>query len=91
MKNNVATFNDSDTSRIIEMAWEDRTPFEAIEKLYGLSERDVIAFMRKNIKRQTFNVWRKRMAGRKTVHLALRDKTVSRGYCSTQYKIKSKR
>lgn len=91
MNNKLENFNDSDASRIIEMAWEDRTPFEAIENLYGLNESQVIAFMRKNIKRQTFKVWRQRMAGRKTVHAALRDKTVSRGYCATQYKIKSKR
>ncbi len=87
----VMDFNDSDASRIIEMAWEDRTPFEAIETTYHLSESDVIKFMRKHIKRQSFKLWRQRMAGRKTVHNALRAKAVSRGYCATQYKIKSSR
>lgn len=43
------TFSSEDTSRIIEMAWEDRTPFEAIETLYGLAEPDVIRFMRAHL------------------------------------------
>lgn len=83
---NTSTFSDEDTSRIIEMAWEDRTPFEAIERLYGLSEPEVIKLMRANIKRKTFNNWRSRVSGRKTKHLKLRSKDVSRGYCPTQYK-----
>jgi uncharacterized protein (TIGR03643 family) len=80
-----------DKSRVIEMAWEDRTPFEAIEKLYGLSEPEVIALMRASIKRKTFNNWRERVSGRKTKHLKLRSKDVSRGYCATQYKAVRKR
>ncbi|GAA0858937.1 TIGR03643 family protein [Aliiglaciecola litoralis] len=78
-------------SRIIEMAWEDRTPFEAIENLYGVSEPAVIDIMRANLKRKTFNNWRKRVNGRKTKHLKLRPDEVSRGYCPTQYKVVSKR
>ncbi|MFW8591373.1 TIGR03643 family protein [Glaciecola sp. 2405UD65-10] len=80
-----------DTSRIIEMAWEDRTPFEAIERLYGFSESQVINLMRSNIKRKTFNNWRARVTGRKTKHSKLRSPDVSRGYCATQYKPVRKR
>ena len=54
--------------RIIEMCWEDRTPFEAIEYQFGLKEKDAIKIMRKNLKRNTFKVWRKRVNGRKTKH-----------------------
>jgi uncharacterized protein (TIGR03643 family) len=79
---------DQTTSRIIEMAWEDRTPFEAIETLYGLSEPEVIQLMRTNLKHKTFKNWRQRVSGRKTKHLKLRDPAVSRGYCPTQYKTK---
>lgn len=79
------------TSRIIEMAWEDRTPFEAIEALFGLSEKEVIKLMRANLKRKTFNNWRARVSGRNTKHLALRSKDVNRGYCPTQYKAVRKR
>lgn len=80
-----------DISRIIEMAWEDRTPFEAIEALYGVSEPEVIALMRENLKRKTFNNWRQRVSGRKTKHIKLRPKGVERGYCPTQYKAVRKR
>ncbi|WP_018624445.1 TIGR03643 family protein [Kangiella aquimarina] len=76
----------SDVSRIIEMAWEDRTPFEAIETLYGLSEQSVIELMRKELKPSSFRLWRKRVSGRKTKHLKLRSPEVERGYCPTQYK-----
>lgn len=73
------------------MAWEDRTPFEAIEDLYGLSEPQVIELMRQSLKRKTFNNWRARVSGRQTKHLKLRDPAVSRGYCKTQYKPVRKR
>ncbi|WP_083539391.1 TIGR03643 family protein [Enterovibrio coralii] len=79
-------FSDEDTSRIIEMAWEDRTPFEAIEGLYGLSESEVITLMRRELKRSSFKLWRKRVSGRATKHLKLRHPDISRGYCPTQYK-----
>ncbi len=81
-----SAFNEEDTSRIIEMAWEDRTPFEAIEKLYGLNESAVIQIMRNQLKTKNFRVWRKRVTGRSTKHLSLRSPDVSRGYCPTQYK-----
>ena len=54
--------------RIIEMAWEDRTPFEAIEYQFGLKENDVRKIMRDNLKRSSFELWRKRVKGRKTKH-----------------------
>ena len=78
--------NPEDESRIIEMAWEDRTPFEAIESLYGLSEKEVIRFMRRSLKQGSFRLWRQRVSGRKTKHRKLRSPEVDRGYCPTQYK-----
>ncbi len=80
------TFSESDLSRIIEMAWEDRTPFEAIEINYGLNESAVVALMRRNMKPSSFRMWRKRMAGRVTKHAALRSPDVTRAHCPTQYK-----
>ncbi|KPQ00201.1 TIGR03643 family protein [Marinobacter sp. HL-58] len=82
----MVSFSESDLSRIIEMAWEDRTPFEAIESLYGLQEKDVITLMRRELKPGSFRLWRKRVSGRRTKHRALRPPGVSRGYCPTQYK-----
>jgi uncharacterized protein (TIGR03643 family) len=73
-------------SRVIEMAWEDRTPFEAIHSQFGLSEAQVIALMRRSLKAGSFKLWRARVSGRQTKHLQLRDPNVSRGYCPTQYK-----
>ena len=57
-----------DVDRIIEMAWEDRTPFEAIYYQFGLKENDVRKIMRENLKRSSFELWRKRVKGRKTKH-----------------------
>ena len=80
--------SDSEISRLIEMAWEDRTPFEAIEKSFGLSEAKVIDLMRHELKRGSFELWRKRVTGRATKHVALRSEFVDRAYCPTQYKHK---
>lgn len=74
------------TSRVIEMAWEDRTPFDAIKVSFGLFESDVIALMRKELKRSSFALWRERVTGRATKHVALRSQSVQRAYCSSQYK-----
>ena len=82
------TLSESDKSRLIEMAWEDRTPFDAIEKSFGLSEAQVIQLMRYELKRGSFELWRKRVTGRTTKHVALRNKLVDRAYCPTQYKNK---
>lgn len=77
-------------SRVIEMAWEDRTPFEAIELNYGLSENEVIKLMGSTLKPASFRAWRKRVSGRKTKHLQLRSPEIERGYCPTQYKQRSR-
>jgi len=82
------TLSEPDLSRLIEMAWEDRTPFDAIEKIFGLGEPQVIAIMRKELKRSSFELWRKRVTGRATKHVALRGENVTRAYCPTQYKNK---
>ncbi len=57
-----------DISRIIEMAWEDEVPFEAIRIQYGLKEEEVIALMRNQLKHSSFKMWRRRVNGRKTKH-----------------------
>ena len=69
---------DADISRIVEMAWEDRTSFDAIEAQFGLNESAVIVLMRSHMKRSSFRMWRKRMAGRVTKHEALRSPDVDR-------------
>ena len=66
----MTTLLSEDLDRIIEMAWEDRTPFEAIEFQFGLSESQVIALMRQQMKASSFKLWRKRVSGRKTKHAA---------------------
>jgi uncharacterized protein (TIGR03643 family) len=73
-----------DIDRIIEMAWEDRTTFEAIEAQFGLIEKEVIALMRKEMKASSFNMWRKRTNGRSTKHAALRNNVTGRFKCSLQ-------
>jgi uncharacterized protein (TIGR03643 family) len=70
--------------RIIEMAWEDRTPFEAIQFQFGLSETQVIALMRNQLGSGGFKRWRKRVTGRKTKHAASRNKEISRFKCERQ-------
>ena len=62
-----------DIDRVIEMCWEDRTPFEAIEYQFGLKEDEAIKIMRDNLKPKSFKVWRKRVSGRKTKHMELKD------------------
>ena len=63
--------------RVIEMAWEDRTPFEAIHSQFALDEGAVIALMRKELKAGSFRLWRERVRGRTTKHAALRPATMS--------------
>lgn len=70
--------------RIMEMAWEDRTPFAAIETQFGLSEKQVIALMRQEMKPSSFKMWRKRVTGRKTKHLSKRDFVAGRFRCPEQ-------
>ena len=62
------SFNSTDVDRIIEMAWEDRTPFEAISFQFDIKEKEVIAIMRSNLKDSSFKLWRKRVSGRKLKH-----------------------
>ncbi len=62
--------NSADIDRIIEMAWEDRTPFDAIMRQFLLTEQDVIELMRKEMKLSSFKMWRKRVQGRSTKHMA---------------------
>ena len=59
--------------RIIEMAWEDRTPFEAINYQFGITEKDTIEIMRREMKPRSFKMWRKRVQGRTTKHAKLRE------------------
>ncbi|MEJ6080818.1 TIGR03643 family protein [Vibrio sp. 1-Bac 57] len=82
----MTVFSESEESRVIEMAWEDRTPFEAIKQEFGLDEQGVIKLMRNKMKSGSFKLWRRRVSGRKSKHLKLRSPEISRAYCPTQYK-----
>ena len=62
-------FTQEEIDRIIEMAWEDRTPFKAIEFQFGLKENGVRRIMRNNLKKSSFQMWRERVKGRKTKHI----------------------
>ena len=74
--------------RIIEMAWEDRTPFEAIKSQFDLTESDVISLMRRELKRSSFNLWRKRVnRGKSQKHLNKRNSGISRFKCTLQRSI----
>ncbi len=82
MKNNLS---DKEIDRIIEMAWEDRTPFEAITFQFGIPESEVIVLMRKELKRSSFNLWRKRVnTGVSQKHLKKRNPEIDRFKCSRQ-------
>ena len=80
-----------DIDRIIEMAWEDRTTFEAIEVQFGLSEKEVIELMRRETKGSSFRMWRKRTSGRSTKHSAIRGVNVTRFKCTRQKAISQNR
>jgi uncharacterized protein (TIGR03643 family) len=78
-------FTPAEIDRIIEMAWEDRTSFEAIEAQFGIPEAKVVALMRAQLKRSSFNNWRKRVhSGVSQKHLAKRNPEISRFKCSRQ-------
>jgi len=83
-------FSKEDLSRIIEMAWEDRTPFEAIKNEFGLDQSQVKKIMKKELKAGSFLVWKKRVRGKKTKHGSLRDFKVGRHQSYDNNKIKSK-
>ena len=73
-KKSIPSLQISDIDRIIEMAWEERTTFTDIKNQYGIYEKDVIAIMKKNLKRSSFLLWRQRVRGRKTKILPLSDR-----------------
>lgn len=83
--------SDADTDRIIEMAWEDRTPFDAIQFQFGLSEADVKALMKKELKFSSYKLWRERVENCKTKHLAKRVEGIDRFKCTRQRVISSNR
>ena len=78
---------DRTIDRIIEMAWEDRTTFDAIKFQFNLSEQEVIKLMRSEMKPKSFKLWRKRVQGRKTKHSKLRDFEMGRFQCTRQRQI----
>ena len=80
--------SEADISRIIEMAWEDRTPFDAIRNQYNLTHDNVVKLMRENLKKSSFNLWRKRVRGRKTKHTELREFSIGRHQSYDQAKHK---
>ena len=73
-----------DINRVIEMAWEDRTPFDAIKDQYNISESAVIKIMRANLKQNSFRLWRERVTGRKTKHRSRSQSKAPRFRASTQ-------
>lgn len=84
---NKDTLSSSDISRIIEMAWEDRTPFDAIEEQFNLNEQSVKELMRSSLKPSSYKLWRKRVQGRATKHLAKRSFSVGRHRSHDQNKL----
>ncbi len=78
------TLSQTDLDRIVEMAWEDRTPFDAITMQFGISEKGTINIMRSEMKASSFKMWRQRVQGRATKHVALRGEEVDRFKCSRQ-------
>lgn len=81
-------FSLEETSRIIEMAWEDRTSLDAIYRIFGLKEDQLKLLMKKELKRGSYTLWRKRMKASDLRHESLRPNGITRAYCSQQYKFK---
>ena len=79
--------NNRELDRIIEMAWEDRTSFDAIAFQFGISEKEVIDIMRRELKASSFKRWRKRVQNRSTKHAKKRDFASGRFKCSRQRSI----
>ncbi|MBC7438448.1 MAG: TIGR03643 family protein [Flavobacterium sp.] len=80
-------FSALEIDRIIEMAWEDRTTFDAIKLQFGISEQEVIEIMRKEMKLSSFKMWRERVQGRSTKHAKLRVDGIDRFKCTLQKQI----
>ncbi|MBL8891212.1 MAG: TIGR03643 family protein [Planctomycetaceae bacterium] len=76
--------SEAEISRVIQMAWEDRTTFDSIRVQFGLSPGEVIKLMRQNLSPDSFRLWRKRTSGRSTKHLLLRSFVVGRFRCPNQ-------
>ncbi|GGH20242.1 TIGR03643 family protein [Mucilaginibacter phyllosphaerae] len=83
----ITNLSATDTDRIIEMAWEDRTPFDAIKMQFGLSEQNVIDLMRRQMKLSSFKMWRARVQGRQTKHSKLQVDGTDRFKCTLQRQI----
>ena len=86
-KNIKRVFTEIEIDRIIEMAWEDRTTFDAITLQFGISERETIDLMRREMKLSSFKMWRKRVQGRATKHAKLRVDGIDRFKCTLQRQI----
>ena len=82
LENNI--LSDIQIDRIIEMAWEDRTPFDAIEYQFGLTEDNVKSLMKKQLKFSSYKLWRKRVENCKTKHVAKRNEGIDRFKCTRQ-------
>jgi uncharacterized protein (TIGR03643 family) len=87
MTNKEILLSEGDISRLIEMAWEDRTPFEAILKTYQLDEPSLMRIMQKHLKASSYRLWRKRVKEKSSKHLKLRSPDIKRHRCVTQNKI----
>jgi len=81
------SLTDVQIDRIIEMAWEDRTPFDAIKLQFGVAESEVITLMRRELKPSSFKLWRERVQNRSTKHTQLRSDDVDRFKCTRQRQI----
>ena len=81
MSSRLSNLQPISVDRIIEMAWEDRTTFEAIQYQFGLSEDEVVALMRKEMKVSSFRMWRKRVSGRKTKHASTNPSNRFKAHC----------
>lgn len=82
--------NEETLSRLIEMAWEDKTPFEAMKLQFGTSESEVKRLMKQNLSRRAYVLWRDRVNGRRTKHAALRNPDVTRAHAYGHYKPRSR-
>lgn len=83
----IKKFSAEEISKIIEMAWEEKTPFEIIEYQFGLSESDTVSMMRAHMQPGSFRLWRERVTDRKMKHLKLRSPEVSKAYSSRHSKV----
>ncbi|MCC5921260.1 MAG: TIGR03643 family protein [Cyclobacteriaceae bacterium] len=84
IKQKLKSLEDYEIDRIVEMAWEDRTPFDAIETQFGVTEKEVIKIMQNEMKPSSFRMWRARVQGRSTKHVKKREFDEGRFKCSRQ-------